>query len=439
MRRSALLTAAYYEAGIRGVGRSKHEFGNQRFNWKIECCDLRFESARNSDIALITSNLNSGNGSVHSEVEGTADAAPQNRYDASVREESTEYIQLGLKIRYGCRGFETNCDYAYLNMQENERKLGAKMSSTDHLKGLLWKAAAVAFIVAFASLQSGLAMELRPAIAKQGQTIEVLIPHAAGGTASGASTRSDASTDSGGGTASGADAASSAQGPTVTFNKKDYKTFVHQKDGELYSRALVGVPADLPLGTYTIKSGDTSEKLKVVAGGFGVQAIRLPPGKDNFVASPGEEAAVDGAKGTVSNMQYWDGKFIRPVQSRISSTFGLRRRVNGKLLTDYFHSGLDFAAATGTPVKAVQKGKVILARRGWKLHGNTICIDHGQGVISFYIHLSKVLVKEGDIVDAGQKIGAVGSTGRANGPHLHFSIYVNKDATNPGDWFTKGF
>lgn len=313
------------------------------------------------------------------------------------------------------------------------------MSRTSYLKGLLGKAAAAAFIVTFVQVQEGLALELRPAMAKQGQTIEVLIPNAAGSTASGASTTSDANTESGAGTANGADVASSAQGPSVTFNKKEYKTFSHRIGDMTYSRALIGVPADLPLGTYTIKSGESSEKLKVVAGGFGVQAIRLPPGKDNFVASPGEEAAVDGAKGTVSNKQYWDGKFIRPVQSRISSTFGLRRRVNGKLLTDYFHSGLDFAAATGTPVKAVQKGKVILARRGWKLHGNTVCIDHGQGVISFYIHLSKVLVKEGDIVDAGQKIGAVGSTGRANGPHLHFSIYVNKDATNPGDWFAKGF
>lgn len=273
------------------------------------------------------------------------------------------------------------------------------------------------------------ALEIRPPVAKQGQTIEVLIPRA-GGTAGGDST------ESGAGTAAGD---SPPPGPTVLFHNKEYKTFAHQKGEEAFNRALISVPADLKVGTYTIKVGDASEKLKVIAGGFGVQSIRLPPGKDNFVASPGEEAAVDGAKGTVSNKQYWDGKFLRPVQSRVSSTFGLRRRVNGKLLTDYFHSGLDFAAGTGTPVKAVQKGKVILARRGWKLHGNTICIDHGQGVVSFYIHLSKVLVKEGDIVDAGQKIGAVGSTGRANGPHLHFSIYVNKDATNPGDWFAKAF
>jgi murein DD-endopeptidase MepM/ murein hydrolase activator NlpD len=64
-----------------------------------------------------------------------------------------------------------------------------------------------------------------------------------------------------------------------------------------------------------------------------------------------------------------------------------------------------------------------------------VAIDHGQGVVSFYIHLSKILVKEGDTVEAGQKIGLIGSTGRASGPHLHFSLYVNNDATSPWNWF----
>ena len=297
------------------------------------------------------------------------------------------------------------------------------------LKSHTFAAVPLIMFASFVALAPCEALELRPAIAKQGQTIEVLLPGPS-------ATAGGDSTESGAGTVAGDNP---VLGPTVSFNKKEYKTFSYHKGDASFYRALVGVPADIAVGTYSIKSGDSTEKLKVVAGGFGVQAIRLPPGKDNFVASPGEEAAVDAAKGTVSNKQYWDGTFVKPVQSRISSSFGLRRRVNGKLLTDYFHSGLDFAAATGTPVKAVQKGKVILVGRAWKLHGNTICIDHGQGVLSFYIHLSKILVKQGDIVDAGQKIGAVGSTGRANGPHLHFSIYVNHDATNPGDWFTKAF
>lgn len=266
------------------------------------------------------------------------------------------------------------------------------------------------------------ALELKPTVAKQGQTIEVLVSANAGD----ASASPESSTSDGG------------AGPTIHFRKKDYKTFPDSARSDM-RRTLLSVPADLPVGTYSIKCGGEVQNIKVVAGGFGVQTISLPKGKDNFKASPGEEATVDAAKATVSEKQLWDGKFIRPVESRISSTFGLRRRVNGKLLTDYFHSGLDFAAPAGRPVHAVQKGKVLIAKTGWKLHGNTVCIDHGQGVLSFYIHLSKVNVKEGDMVETGQTIGAVGSTGRANGPHLHFSIYVNNDATNPGDWFANAF
>lgn len=288
-------------------------------------------------------------------------------------------------------------------------------------------------------------IELRPAVAKQGQTVEILVSEsspesaASGSTdgAEGAGTGDPGSTPAPAGTVSGAGTKS------IQFRGKQYQAFpLAQSDSASAKkvwRALVGVPVILPAGSYAVKFGKEEEKLKVVSGGFGVQSIRLPPGKDNFVASPGEEDTVDAAKGTVSPRQFWQGKFQKPLESRISSPFGLRRRVNGKLLPDYFHSGLDFAAGTGTPVKAVQKGKVLIARTGWKLHGNTVCIDHGQGVLSFYIHLSKVLVKEGDLIDKGQKIGAVGATGRANGPHLHFSIYVNKDATNPYNWFANAY
>ena len=170
-----------------------------------------------------------------------------------------------------------------------------------------------------------------------------------------------------------------------------------------------------------------------------MQSIRLPKSKDNFDGSPGEVEATDKAKSTVSPHQYWQGKFLRPSTARQSSPFGLRRRVNGVLLSDYFHSGLDFAGAAGSPVLASQSGKVLIAHLGWKLHGNTICLDHGQGVVSFYIHLSRIYVKEGQIVRAGQKIGAIGSTGRASGPHLHFSIYANQNATNPLNWFRNNY
>ena len=225
----------------------------------------------------------------------------------------------------------------------------------------------------------------------------------------------------------------------VKFNGASYRLFPAGNDvgGTPTGQALIGIPADLKPGKYKLECDTDSLDLAVKAGKFPLQHLRLPPGKDNFLMSPGEEEAVEGAKATCSNERLWRGLFLAPSKFRSSTEFGLKRVVNGKLLEDYFHSGLDFAAPMGSTIAATAAGKVILAHSGWRLHGNMVAIDHGQGVISFYIHMSKIAVKVGDVVQVGQKIGAVGQTGRANGPHLHFSIYVNKVATNPRQWFSE--
>ena len=204
-------------------------------------------------------------------------------------------------------------------------------------------------------------------------------------------------------------------------------------------KALFAVPADLEPGKYTLKSGSEAISLTVRAGIFPLQHIHLAPAKDNFDTAPGEEEAVERAKSTLSPERYWHGPFTAPSHARTSTGFGLKRMVNGRLLKDYFHSGLDYAGALGSPILATSGGKVVLVGRGFKLHGNTVAIDHGQGVISFYIHMKTIKVAEGEEVKAGQQIGAVGQTGRATGPHLHFSIYVNKVAANPSGWFTTNF
>jgi len=120
--------------------------------------------------------------------------------------------------------------------------------------------------------------------------------------------------------------------------------------------------------------------------------------------------------------------FIWPVTGRISSIFGLRRFFNEQERRP--HSGLDIAADEGTPIKAVADGTVI-DTGDFFFSGNMIYLDHGQGIVSLYAHLSKISVKPGDKIKQGDIIGNVGQTGRVTGPHLHFAVYANQTLIDP--------
>jgi murein DD-endopeptidase MepM/ murein hydrolase activator NlpD len=119
---------------------------------------------------------------------------------------------------------------------------------------------------------------------------------------------------------------------------------------------------------------------------------------------------------------------LQPVQGRISGEFGLRRFYNGEARRP--HSGLDIAAAQGTPIVAPAAGLVTLTG-DFYFNGHTIFIDHGSGLITMGCHMSKIEVAEGQHVDRGQIIGRVGATGRATGPHLHWSVYLNAERIDP--------
>ena len=115
----------------------------------------------------------------------------------------------------------------------------------------------------------------------------------------------------------------------------------------------------------------------------------------------------------------WSGDFLAPVKAPISDIFGTTRTLNGKAQTT--HQGLDFGVPAGTPVAALNRGTVILARPLF-FEGTCIMLDHGQGLMTIYMHLSKVEVKEGDEVKRGQEIALSGGSGRATGPHLHVAV-----------------
>ncbi len=141
-----------------------------------------------------------------------------------------------------------------------------------------------------------------------------------------------------------------------------------------------------------------------------------------------ERARTQTAKHTWSAQRLWRLPFHRPVTGKFTSVYGLQRVLNGKPKNP--HRGVDFRAPTGTAVEAVADGRVILAESHYYA-GNSMYIDHGNGVISLYFHLSQFDASQGDIVKRGQIIGRSGCTGRATGPHLHLSISVQGQLVDP--------
>ena len=131
---------------------------------------------------------------------------------------------------------------------------------------------------------------------------------------------------------------------------------------------------------------------------------------------------------TISRDREWKGSFAAPVNAEISDVFGVERVFNGSVRST--HQGLDFRVPSGTPVAAVNSGRVILARPLF-FEGNCVVIDHGQGLLTLYLHLSKFSVKEGDDVGKGQPIGLSGGSGRATGPHLHLAVRWQGVYLNP--------
>lgn len=125
---------------------------------------------------------------------------------------------------------------------------------------------------------------------------------------------------------------------------------------------------------------------------------------------------------TVSPKKYREDTFLKPLKKiKISTPFGAQRIINGKKQS--IHWGVDFVAPEGTPVYASLSGKVVLAQELFYT-GKTVIIDHGKGLFTLYAHLSRISVKEGEMVKRGETIGNVGSTGRSTGPHLHFGVYL---------------
>lgn len=225
--------------------------------------------------------------------------------------------------------------------------------------------------------------------------------------------------------------------PTVSAKQKTYQAFPMGKGR--WRALLPTTPLD-SAGPVQIQvtSGGESKNLtvRVRDRSFPTQSIWLPPGKDSE-GTDLEFDRVDAFKALVTPQKFWNGPFLRPNGGEITTIYGVRRYYNGVFAKDYYHRGVDYAGAYGSPIVAAAAGRVALVGReseGFLIHGNVIGIDHGQGVATIYLHLSRINVKEGDVVKAGQAIGALGATGAATGPHLHWGLYVNGASVDPVPW-----
>jgi lysostaphin len=230
--------------------------------------------------------------------------------------------------------------------------------------------------------------------------------------------------------------------PSVTLNQKTYPAF--EIAPNLFRAFVPTTPLEKP-GKRLLRVSSEGEvrNLAVWVSNrkFPVQRINLSPGKAGLEATEYELNRVAAFKQLVTPQKFWNGPFLKPNRGRITTIYGVRRYYNGKFAKDYYHRGIDYAGAVGSPVMAPAAGRVALVGRvsqGFRVHGNIVGIDHGQGVTSVFMHLSRINVKEGDFVKAGQVIGAVGATGAVTGPHLHWGLYVQGQAVDPSTWRNQG-
>jgi murein DD-endopeptidase MepM/ murein hydrolase activator NlpD len=208
-------------------------------------------------------------------------------------------------------------------------------------------------------------------------------------------------------------------------------------------KALLGVDLEkLPsvyalLAHVTVKNNNPvscTVQIPVRKGKFATESLHVEkefvePNPDQVKRANEERDQLRHIFDQVTPEKLWTGKFRVPLDGvTTGSNFGKRRILNGQPGSP--HGGVDFPATTGTPVHAAQSGRVALAQELF-FSGNTVVVDHGLGVYTFYGHLSAIDVKAGDTVESGQVLGKVGATGRVTGPHLHWGLTVERARVNP--------
>jgi murein DD-endopeptidase MepM/ murein hydrolase activator NlpD len=210
--------------------------------------------------------------------------------------------------------------------------------------------------------------------------------------------------------------------------------------------ALFGIHALADPGVYplallgTDENGDemyVTRSLEILDGGYGYEEIILPPERDAVldpVALAAERARLDDVEVIFTPERSWEGLFLQPMDSELTSFFGTRRRYESPSYESYgYHAGTDYQGKIGDPVYAPAPGTVVLAEPLF-VRGNAIVVDHGWGVFTGFWHLSQIDVEVGQRVEPGDQIGLVGDTGLSTGSHLHWDFWVNGTNVRALQW-----
>jgi len=229
--------------------------------------------------------------------------------------------------------------------------------------------------------------------------------------------------------------------PTAQFQGRLVNFYL--KEGLYIGLGFIDINTDPGNYLLSLNHGNetTTHSIEVKHKMFPVKNITLKSEKvflspDDEKRADNEEALLKSIWNRITPNPLWTGNFIKPIDSDITSPFGVKRIINKKKQSR--HRGTDYRGRVGTPIKSINNGNVVLSDNHF-FGGNTIVINHGLGLYSVYLHLSQTNVSNGGQVNKGEVIGLVGNTGRASGPHLHLSVKLYGESINPESLFKLDF
>jgi murein DD-endopeptidase MepM/ murein hydrolase activator NlpD len=222
-----------------------------------------------------------------------------------------------------------------------------------------------------------------------------------------------------------------ASGPEPVVSFDQHRVMVIRQRGKWL--AVVGIPLDAPVGTANLEvRGGSAVSFAVGPKAYTVQRLTVAPAQVDLSPQDASRAAQERDRIHAVIAGFSPGPtaltLAQPVPGVRSSSFGLRRVFNGQARNP--HTGMDIAAPTGTPILAAADGTVV-DTGSYFFNGNTVILDHGQGLLTVYCHLSSIGVHSGEVLHRGESIGKVGMTGRVTGPHLHFAVVLNQAFVDP--------